>query len=513
MTIVKTHELIQGQHLGELHQQVYNGLDATITHEVFTKIVSERGLDFSRNQSAHLIYDFERALQAPALEMMLRGILIDEYERRKSAERIRKQIAQLCDILDRYVLAVRGTPLKPRPSAQAHMACRYTFPGSQKQLCEFFYQTMKLPEQWSYDKGVRKLSMDRETLEKLSVYWHAQPIILCILKIREIQDELEVIETEIDPDGRWRQSYNVAGTETGRPSSSASSTGTGSNTQNIKSELRRMFVSDYGWKFCALDFEQSEARDLGWWCWLLFQDSSYLDACESGDLHTSTARMCLKHLPWTGDLKLDREIAEQLFYRHHTIRQATKVLGHGTNYLGTPFTMARHTNIPQKLIEDFQSTYFTAFPLQRLHRWVAQELQTKQSITSFFGRTRHFFGRPNDDATLREAVANMGQSPTADRTSLVMWRIWKHMPQIQLLHEVYDCVLFQYREADETKVISQAMKLAEVPLIHNGRTFIVPVEPKVGWNWDYWGEKNPNGLAKFKGQDSRKRISGLDRVL
>ena len=513
--IIKTNELKQDQHLGDLQLQVYNGLDTMITLEVFNKIAAERQLDFTRNTPAHSIYDFERALQAPALEMMLRGIKIDGYEREKAAALIRNQIGRLADILDRYVEAIRGTKLQPRPARFAHMACRYTFPGSKTQLEEFFYRVMKLPEQWKYTKGQRKLSMDRETLEKLQVYWHAQPVILCVLKIRELGDMLEVIETEIDHDGRWRQSYNIAGTDTGRASSSASSTGTGSNAMNITPELRNMFISDIGYKLIAIDFEQSEARDLGWWCWILFGDSTYLDACESGDLHTAVARMSLKHLPWTGDNKKDREIAEQPFYRGDSIRQANKVLGHGSNYLGSPYTMSKHTHIPQKMIEKFQHDYFGAFPcLPRLHRWVAQELQTKQQITSFCGRTRHFFGRPTDDTTLREAVANMGQSPTADRTSLVMWRIWKHCRKAQLLHEVYDAVYCQTRESDEQEVVEQIKSLARVELTHNGRKFLVPVEVKTGWNWgNYEAKSNPNGLKKFNGVDTRKRAEGLDRVL
>lgn len=294
---------------------------------------------------------------------------------------------------------------------------------------------------------------------------------------------------------------------------------------NITADLRRMFIADRGFKLGALDFEQSEARDIGWWIFTIFGDYIYLDACEGGDLHTSTSKLCFPELEWTDDAKKDREIAEKLFYRHLSYRQVCKILGHGTNLLGTPPTMAKHTAIDQKVIENFQKRYFAAYPgIPRFHRWVAEQLQTKQEITSTFGRQRHFFGRPREDATLREAVAFCGQAPTADRTSLVMLRLWREIPKLQLLGEGYDSVVFQYREADEAEVISNAIKLARVELHHAGRTFVVPIEMKVGWNWSSEASAadvaagrarrvNPDGLAKWKGEDKRKRSTLMERVL
>ena len=84
----------------------------------------------------------------------------------------------------------------------------------------FLYQTMRLPEQWLSFKGVRRLSVNREVLEKLDQYLYARPFINTILAIRDLGKQLEIFESAIDPDGRFRAAYNIAGTETGRPSSS-----------------------------------------------------------------------------------------------------------------------------------------------------------------------------------------------------------------------------------------------------------------------------------------------------
>lgn len=520
MTIIKTHELREGEVRPE-QLQIYNGLDVCLTHELLSTIKRDHGLI----QAPHLIYDFERALQGPALDMMLRGWLVDGFERRKVSDEIREEISRLADILDLYYFEWANTHLKPRPPRD-DKPCRYTFPNSNKQLAEFFHGQLKLPEKWTFKKGKRVLSFDRDALEDMgSFYFHVLPIVKVILAIRDRESILDVLDTEIDYDGRWRQSYNIAGTETGRPSSSANAFGTGGNAMNITSDLRRMFIADPGFKIGALDFEQSEARDIGWWIFTLFNDSIYLDACEGGDLHTSTAKLCFDELPWVGNARQDREIADRLYYRHHSYRQVCKILGHGTNLLGTPPTMAKHTAIDQKVIESFQARYFRAYPgIPRFHRWVAEQLQTRQEITSTFGRQRHFFGRPREDATLREAVAFCGQAPTADRTSLVMLRLWRDIPELQLLGEGYDSVVFQYREVDEKKVIEKAIALARVELHHNSRTFVVPIEMKVGWNWSPFASEadvtagrasrvNPDGLAKWKGEDKRKRTSLMERVL
>ena len=78
LVLVKTHEL----HPAASHEasdQVYNGLDACITLEVHEELsrLSNREPE---------CYNFERALQAPLLEMMLRGFRIDEFERRSRLE-------------------------------------------------------------------------------------------------------------------------------------------------------------------------------------------------------------------------------------------------------------------------------------------------------------------------------------------------------------------------------------------------------------------------------------------
>jgi DNA polymerase-1 len=493
MPIIQT-DLLDPAKPHPLSHQVYNGLDCCLTLEIFEEL--------SRTHNyIPQIYDFTRAMQGPALEMMLRGFKIDSYERQKGQEMLRQSMEKLHGQLQLMAAAVWGKGLNPR---------------SPVQLKDFFYKAMHLPEQWSSKKGVKSLSMDRDTLEKLDTYFYARPIIATILAYRDLAKELETLDSEIDSDGRLRTSYNIVGTETGRWSSSQSSTGTGMNTQNVKRKLRKMFVADPGWKLCGIDLEQAESREVGWICGTLFGDWSYLDACLSGDLHTLTCRLIWPKLSWTGDIKADKLVAEQIFYREFTYRDMSKRGGHGSNYYGTPFTMARHLKVPTSFMEEFQGNYFSAFPgIPKWHRWCAQQLQTTNSLTTVFGRERTFFGRPNDDTTLREAIAYSPQSATADRLNLALWRVWHYMKNVQIIAQVHDALYFLYREEEEETVVKQALSYISTPIFDpkSGRTYDVPGEAKIGWNWADWSESNPDGLAKFRGRDTRIRTSALDRIM
>jgi DNA polymerase-1 len=499
MPLIPTHDWKPGAYGPSEDEQIYNALDTMVTLEVHEEL---QPLFNSRPD----VYNFAIALQAPALEMMQRGFLIDQFERRRAIDDLSGRIERLYDSLGELANAVWDRPLNP---------------NSQKQLQEFFYGRMGIPEIWITQKGQRKLSMNREVLEKLHLYYLPRPIINHILAIRDLSKQLSVIQTEIDPDGRMRTSYNVAGTETGRWSSSANAFGTGTNLQNLDRQVRRMFVADPGWKLCGIDLEQAESREVAWQMWVLFGDTSYMDACLSGDLHTTVARLAYPHLPWTGDIKKDRAIAEGPFYRVYTYRDMAKKLGHGSNYYGKPPMMARHAKIPVEAAALFQTNYFGAFPLQKWHTWTAGQIQQLNPLVTPFGRRRHFFGRPNDDTTLREAIAYTPQSSTGDRLNLALWRVWYHMgDRVRVIAQVHDALYFLYRESDnEEEVVSQALSYIDTPFHHNGRTLSVPGEAKVGWNWGDFnddpkrGRVNPEGLQKFKGKDKRTRRTGLDRIM
>lgn len=490
---------------------VYNGLDCCVTAEVFEEILPQ--LDNITGST----YSFSQALQAPVLDMTLRGVLVNQTRRRKVLREYREQTSFLEARLNELISEGIGVPkLNWRSPAQ---------------LKSLLYDVMGLPIVRKRNaNGVMAPTVNRDAIEKLSINFIAMPLCNHLLKLRDMQKKISFLETGIDPDGRMRCSFNIAGTDTGRLSSSMSDFSTGTNLQNVDRELRSVFMADAGMKFANLDLEQGDSRNVGAICWNLFVNShgeayagSYLDACESGDLHTRVSKMVWPELGWTGDPSEDKRIAEQLFYRQDSYRQMSKKGGHGTNYYGRDRTMAQHLKMPVSVIRDFQISYFGSFAvigsysrdrnLDNWHNWVRNEIRERSMITTQLGRRRFFFGRDNDDATIRKAIAYEPQSMTADEIDQGILKLWR-ANRVQLLIQVHDSILLQYREEEEDEIIPWALEALRVPMVlAKGRDFCVPTEAKIGWNWGEFDEKeNPDGLVKWKGSDKRKRTETTHRL-
>lgn len=488
--------VIEGHKVGisDANQGIYNGFDCCLTLEVDD---ARRAL----RQNDTLIYDFERGMQAPAFDMMMRGFRVDVNEREKAVIEIGQKKTTLENVLFKIIEAIF-------PDFTEKL------PNSPKQLQHLFYSIMKLDPIERSENGEIKRPMNRETLERLELQDpFAAPLITAILLDRDLSKALQVLETEIDPDWRWRCSYNIGGTSTGRWSSSKSPFGSGNNFQNISEEFRRVFIPDPGFKLYGIDKAQSEARDLGWFCGTVLGDWSYLDACESNDLHTYVTRLLYPEWAWTGDLKRDRALANRRFYRFFTYRDASKRLGHGSNYYGRPKEMSRQTRIPLNLCEEFQTRYFEAFPcIRRMHEWVAEHLQRDRFLTNSFGRRRDFFDRPDIEETLKSAIAYMFQSATGDALNLGLYRLWKKMGAgpVQLLSQLHDAIYFQMpltSEKEEHDWLREAIDCVEVTQTFGKRSMTIPGEVVSGKNWahryrlledgslDDW---NPRGLTGVK---------------
>jgi DNA polymerase I len=463
----------------------YNGMDCMVTAEI------EEQLRSQLDAETGWIYQFEMAQLAPAMEMALRGLKVDFFARDDMTRKLEKEQAILGDILLEY-----GRALGFDKGIKEN---------SPKQLKDLFYDVLELPKQHRYDRQKREevVSVDREALEKLSKFHVANPICKAILAQRDRGKKLSVLRSGVDRDGRMRFSFNVGGTETGRWSSSKNVFGGGMNAQNITEEIRHIFVASPGKKLAYIDLEQAESRAVAF----LSGDEAYRNACESGDLHTTVTRLIWPKLDWSPSRNLDHDkgVAERQFYRQFSYRDMAKRGGHGSNYLGTPPTMAKHLKIDVALMRDFQAGYFRAFPgIPAWHGATATRLQSTGYLTTPFGRRRAFLGRLGEPATLREAVAYCPQSLIADYMNAGVCRLWT-WGKVSLLAQVHDAVLFEYDEDRDDLVLEAARILSQSIKLFDGRDFQVPCEPAVGWNWGKVGKdgSNPYGLKKLKGKDLR----------
>lgn len=470
-------------------EQVYNGLDCCLTVEILNALLPQ--LDNFSTRT----YAFSCALQGPVLEMGLRGVKIDSARKAEVIDENYNKIDRLERQLDRIVLDGLGTP-----------AFNWR---SNNDLQWLFYTKLGIPPVF---RGGRP-TVDRNALDKIGEYTSAKIFVNHLKAMRDLQVKIKAMRRL---GARAMTSYNIAGTVTGRFSSSFNAFGEGGNLQNIEEAIRSIFISDKGKKMAYFDAEQGESRVVGAIEWNLFKDGKYLDACEGGDLHTAVCRLVWNDLGWTGNLERDKKLAERPFHRMHSYRHMAKVLGHGTNYAGQPATMSTETQIPLRTISEFQPAYFTAFPSHReWHEYVRKTLRSDGHLVSLAGRRRWFFGRRNDPATIREAIAYDPQSSLADIVNHGMLSVWKKR-DCELLMQGHDAIIIQYPEEREDEVIPRIHKQITYSVeLKHGRTLTIPYGCQVGWNWGKWDEeKNPDGLKTYKSNDKRTRtaeVSLMDR--
>lgn len=511
--IIRTHETDLEALSDWDRSQVYNGLDVCVTRDVYDAISPQ--LDETTGRT----YALSRSLQGPTLEMRIRGVLVDQARK----YRVINELAKIADIIEQQLdrIVIDGVGM-------------HDFNWrSPDHLQALFYKHLGLKPVIKYGKP----TTDRGAREKLEPTPIATQIVKHINAITDIGKKISVLRTDIDRDGRIRTSYNIAGTNTGRFSSSLSEFGTGGNLQNVEESLRSIFIADPGWKFGKADAKSGESYAVGAIEWNRFGDGRYLDAIESGDIHTAVARMVWpEQLPWTGDVRRDKALAESPFYRGHSYRFMCKKLGHGSNYNGKAYTLAEQSKLPIEVVSEFQGKYFEAFPAHR--KWqddVDQRLRRDGYLVSLTGRRRWFFGRRNDPATLREAIAYDPQCSLADLVNLAMIKIWRQRTALIMMHD-HDALTFMYREELEDEIVPVLLKALVVPVpLQKGRELRIPYDIEVGWNKGHYccgnavsgicpesgrechGHANVDGLRGYTPGDSgRKRqpiVSLLDEIM
>jgi len=443
---------------------LYNGLDCCVTYEIFNQL-----------DRSSPIYDFERSMLAPALEMMLRGIKVDEEKVKSLISKTKDQHERLRFIARRLTTVLDGQPIDFLKEISHHQSKR------------ILYEKMGVrPIKKKNAHGEMAPTVNREALEKIhDENFYARPFINVVFKLRELTKRLSVLRSGIDPDGRMRFSFNVGATETGRWSSSKNPWGGGTNAQNITDELRVIFVPDEGQIFAYIDLGQAESRAVAY----LAGDENYIEACESGDLHSTVAKMI-----WGKNVD-----PYETYYRYFTYRDISKRCGHATNYLGTAFSLARKLSIPIDVVAEFQVLYFKTFPdISKWQQWTLSEIQLRKQLITPLGRTRQFFGRLDDEATLREAVAYVPQSLVGDILNIGLWKVWRNeWPKVQIISQLHDAILVQFSIAQQLTTVPLLCKLLEVEIEINNRIMIIPAGAKTGFNWAEQSEENPGGLRKW----------------
>jgi len=106
---------------------IYNGLDCCVTLEVL-EVTEQQLTNLTRST-----YEFSKSLQAPILEMKLRGVLVDQAARTEAIFAYKRDVAFIQKNLNRILIEGLGIELNHRSPAQ---------------LKKLFYEVMKHSRTW-----------------------------------------------------------------------------------------------------------------------------------------------------------------------------------------------------------------------------------------------------------------------------------------------------------------------------------------------------------------------------
>lgn len=398
----------------------YNCLDCCYTFEVNNALFSE----FNAPSNASLLpiyrYRMDRTWWS-TLALNIRGCRVNTKDR----ARLGDELLLAANERQQFLNAVIGREFNA---------------NSPVQMKQFFYNEMGVTPAKS--RITKKVSLGSEILLKIpDEHPILRPVVNAIIERRSIGVFLSTfIMAPVDGDGRIRSSFKMSHTDTYRYSSSENPFGTGANLQNISKgdraktrfklpNIREFFVPDPGHIIADIDLAGADAQIVAWEAddvtmKTLFREKKKIAAFAAREIFGSAAGSDGKNEP---------------YYTR------AKAGGHATNYGAWPKTVSLACGITIHEAEQFQKKWFGVFPgIKSWQDRIRLELQTKREITNRFGYRLKFLGRVDDTHSFAEALAWCPQSSVAIITQLALEWIKDNYPQVAMLLQVHDSLVFQY---------------------------------------------------------------------
>jgi DNA polymerase len=423
---------------------LYNGKDCCLTHEISLPILKE-----IKDYGAEKALELDMALIYPCLYAMEKGLAVDTTVMKEYAKNNERTI----EILERIKEASIGS----------------INVLSWQQLQKLIYDA------WGFKARKKKgrITIDQDAMEAMeSLPTPYEERLGLISKLKEHYTTRKFYKIDLDTDGFVRYSLNIAGTYTGRMSSSESIIGSGTNFQNLPEEVRVFYISDPGKIFIQLDASQSEARIVAALC----GDIEWLQAFDTRDLHAEAAALMF-------NIPLDK--VDKMKHRY-----PAKRIGHGTHYKMGPKKLASIIKGSRKEAERLREIYYAIHPtLRPWQNKVARELRIATSdkyriIRTCYGRVIQFMG-PLDDEVERMAIAAEPQSTSVSYINTGLVRCWNELPEFDFRLQVHDSLLWEVNDSMEAIMnsIHPVKSLVETPISINGITFTIPIEFEIGYCW------------------------------
>lgn len=239
--------------------------------------------------------------------------------------------------------------------------------------------------------------------------------------------------------------YAGVGTTTERLSSSEPPTKYGTNLQNIRAKYRDFIVADPG---CyLLDMDLSAGDDV----FVTYEsaDPRKIELHRSGlDSHAKNATLFFPDWEYSEVVRLKKLNDDRVVHPITGIRQITKKLAHGCNYLMAAMTLyvtagreaivaaameSGHANAglwEQERLVEFclelehkYRAYYTRFAREGEHSWytdLKREFWSTGGFLTPFHYFQRFLGDAHDDSVHRALAATAGQAGTAGRINMAL---------------------------------------------------------------------------------------------
>lgn len=453
---------------------VYNCKDAVTTYEI--AVENQTQMIEKRNLTSVLKYQHEKF--SMYLRIMLRGVRINEKYKSELLTKITEAVEQR----NQRIHNITGRQLNV---------------SSSKQMQEFFYRDLGI-------KPVKNRKTGRPTCDDAALQTIAKreplttPLMQIISEKRSLGVFLNTFVKMKLRNGRAHTSYNIAGTETYRLSSSKDAFDSGGNLQNIPSveeeqtiypNIRMMFIPDQGHIICDVDLDRADAQVVAWEA----NDNELKEIFRSGlDLHLENARSIFG----------DPTITE-----NDPRRKLAKAGVHATNYGASPNTLARALGLTVREAENFQRRWFGAHPaIQQWHRSVENSLVQTRKVRNRFGYERYFFGRVEE--LLPEALAWVPQSTVANVIDFAMLELEKRKLATNLM-QVHDSAVFQVLASEFLPKLSEIKNAMLVPIPYDD-PLTIPIGIKVSHrSWGHCQSINWEGTHVKMGGE-KKEFSIID---
>ncbi len=466
------------EHHDERRLWEYNCKDCVVTYECATVL---RGMVDKFNLTEQNEFQQKHNLRT-TIRMMLRGVRRD-------------------DKAQDYLFWILNNAANERLAAVHKFIGRDVNPKSPKQMAELFYEELGQPI--IVDRKTKRPTTNDDALTKIGKRTPLlKPVCNAILDYRSIGVlSSTFVQMRTDMDGRLRCSYNIAGTETYRYSSSENAFNSGGNLQNIPNpekskgaerfqapNVKRMFIPDEGFEIADFDLDRADLQVV---VWEADEDRLKLLLKEGIDLHLANAQV-LFDLPYSVDDLRDPVLLARIKEKYKAHRDFAKAFVHGTNYGGSARTMAivAHCTIMES--EAAQSKWFSTYPgIRDWQNRIERQLMVERCVYNKFGFRRYYFDRV--EGLLPEALAWIPQSTVAIVIDKGIVNVDENLVQDECypLLQVHDSGVFEYPADRRVECLRKIRKEMEIVVPYDD-PLLIPVGAKISdksWGdcaeWDF----------------------------